>query len=267
MIVLSLIWLWGWIKRSVQVELCLSSSKNKKRKMKPKDNVLMWGLEHVDGDTTPRSMKFVFEMEHSLFSIDQCPIFEAERSLAPSPELVMGFGYNNVPLSDDTVVMPVPEGEGEYCITTTNTQVDTSTGLKKPDFVVRVEDDKINVYLVEQQVVDISDLVIVLQLHKCCEDFIRLNTQKDKDIAQKPLDDLLEELKIPVSDLYKRFEAAMEQGQRYEELVLNVCTDEFGMTLNQALKTLALMLASMQKLFEENVRSASHAEITVPYHG
>jgi hypothetical protein len=235
--------------------------------MKPKENVLLWGLEHVEGDVAPRAMKFIFEMEHPLFSINQCPIFEAEGSLAPSPELVMGFGYNNISLSDDTVVMPVPEGEDEYCITTTATQIDTATGLKKPDFVVRIEEGKVNVYLVEQQVVDISDVVPVLQLHKCCEDFIRLKTQKEKSIAQKPLNDILEELKIPVEDLHKRFEVAKEDGQRYEELVLNICTDEFGMTLNQALKTLALMLASMQKLFEEDATSAASTETTVPYHG
>lgn len=235
--------------------------------MKPKENVLLWGLEHVDGDMAPRALKFIFEMEHPLFSIDECPIFEAERSLAPSPELVMGFGYNDIQLPDDTVVMPVPEREDEYCITTTATQVNVSTGLKKPDFVVRVEDGKINAYLVEQQVVDISDVVHVLQLHKCCEDFIRLKTQKDKDIAQKPLNNILEELKIPVKDLHKRFELASEKGERYEELILNICTDEFGMTLNQALKTLALMLASMQKLFEEDGRSVSRTETTVPYHG
>jgi hypothetical protein len=235
--------------------------------MEPKENVLLWGLEHVDGNAAPRALKLIFEMEHPLFSIDQCSIFEAERSLAPSPELVMGFGYNNISLPDDTVVMPVPESEDEYCISTTATQIDTTTGLKKPDFVVRVEDGKINVYLVEQQVVDISDVVPVLQLHKCCEDFIRLKTQKEKNIAQKPLDDILEELKIPVSDLHKRFEVANEEGQRYEELILNICTDEFGMTLNQALKTLALMLASMQKLFEEDIASVDRTKTTVPYHG
>ena len=235
--------------------------------MEPKENVLLWGLEHVDGNMAPRALKFIFEIEHPLFSINQCPIFEAERSLAPSPELVMGFGYSNISLPDDTVVMPVPESEDEYCISATATQIDTTTGLKKPDFVVRIEDGKINVYLVEQQIVDISDVVPVLQLHKCCEDFIRLKTQKEKSIAQKPLNDILEELKIPVEDLHKRFEVAKEDGQRYEELVLNICTDEFGMTLNQALKTLALMLASMQKLFEEDVTSAASTETTVPYHG
>lgn len=255
------------MKRREKGGLYLSSNKSQTREMKPKDNVLIWGLEHVKGDVTPRALKFIFEMEHPLFSIDQCPIFESERSLAPSPELVMGFEYNNIELPDDMVVMPVPESDCEYCISTTATQIDTSTGLKEPDFVVRVEDDKINVYLVEQQVVDISDVVPVLQLHKCCEDFIRLKTKKEKDIAQKPLDDILKELKTPVNDLYKRLELAKDDGQRYEELVLNICTDEFGMTLNQALKTLALMLASMQKLFEEDVMSVGHVEITVPYHG
>ena len=89
----------------------------------------------------------------------------------------------------------------------------------------------------------------------------------EKDIAQKLLDDMLDKLKTPVSDLYKRFELAKEEGQGYEELVLNICTDEFGMTLNQALKTLALMLASVQKLFEEDIMSVDSTETTVSYHG
>lgn len=148
--------------------------------MNPKENVLIWGLEYVDGASAPRAVKFVVEIEQPFFSVPECPIYKSAKSLCPSVELKMAFEYKGVMLPEDVAIAPVLECENEYVVSTEAVDESGNNGhdVQKPDFVIRKEDGKINAYTVEQHAVNISDLVAILTIHKCCEDYIRVTTQK-----------------------------------------------------------------------------------------
>jgi hypothetical protein len=231
--------------------------------MKPKEKVLIWGLEHEKDDPIPRAVKFIIEVEHPLFSVQKCQLFEGTNSLHPSRDLIQAFKHNERTLPQGAIIAPAFGMANDYEIVIDGTGEELP---HKPDYVMRKEDRNINVYSVDHHVVSISDIVAILTIHKCCEDYIRVTTQKEKDVIKKPLDEILSSLSTPVTNLHSLLQTAKEEGRRYEEVVLDLCTDEFLMTCDQSLKVLALLLASIQKLVEEEEDGDASLNADVPYH-
>jgi len=215
--------------------------------MSSENKALIWGLEHEKGNPIPQAVKFIIEEESPLFSAPQCPIFESQHSLHASADLKRVFKDNKHTLPPDTVIALSFGSDNEYVIV----EKDTEAPVQKPDYLMRVEDDKIHVFSTDQHTVSISDIVAILTINKCCQDYIRTTTQNEKGMRKQSLDDMLSTLSPHVSHLHSQLQAAKEEGRRYEEVVLDICTDEFLLTCEQSQKVLALLLASIQKLVEE----------------
>jgi len=229
--------------------------------MEPEEKALIWGLEWVDGDNTPQAVKFIMEVKCFLGTLAECPIYKKADSLSPSQALEKAFIEKDMTLSKGTEIMPLLEAGGgnEYVVT-------TKDGDKGICYILRQEGEGIDVYNVEEHVVRTNDIVNIIGLHKCCEDFIRVTTQKEKAIRTKSITELIANLATPAENLHTQMKAAHEEGLLYEEFILNTCTDEFGLTYDQSLKVLALLRASIEEYTEEAEVHTKDDHMDVPYH-
>ena len=186
------------------------------------ENSLMWGI--VEGQTGTKAIKLILETFDKLFDLPpNIPLWNTETKTLTT-ELKMLFSKNHIILGKNPSLL---NSSGEDFILVDN----ESYYLQ----------DRKKVYIKKEFEFYLTDFEPILSLHKCIEDYILIRQKQDK----RSIEDSVKLIGSDISYFGKRLNEMQQMGISMEEFVLTLCVDEMRMTRNQALKTLALIMASL----------------------
>lgn len=198
------------------------------------ENSLVWGI--VDGRDGTKAIKIVLETFDPLFELPpNTPLWNAVTNTLTT-ELKMLFSKNHIVLGENPSLL--------------NSSEEDFVLIDKETYYIQ---DRRCVYRKKEFEFYLTDFEPILLLHKCIEDYIHIRQQQDK----RSIEDSVKLIGTDITHFGKKLNEAREKDIPMEELVLDLCVDEMGMTRNQALKTLALIMAS---LLERNAEFAESDE-------